>query len=155
MQIEIVDFKTIRIAVLEHHGPAERLNETVGQFIVWRKESGLSPKRRSRTFGVAYDNPDTIEPAKFRFDIGGEVTADVPPNPQGVVTKTIPGGRCARVRHVGPHTRISESIYPIYRDWLPQSGEELRDFPLYFHYVNLLPETPESELITDIYVPLK
>ncbi|MHB1285572.1 MAG: GyrI-like domain-containing protein [Leptospirales bacterium] len=38
---------------------------------------------------------------------------------------------------------------------MPESGEDLRDFPLYFHYLNLITETPEHELITDIYLPLK
>lgn len=46
-------------------------------------------------------------------------------------------------------------ICPLYREWLPSNGEELRDFPLYFHYRNLLPETPEAELINDIYLPPK
>lgn len=155
VQVEIVDFKSIRIAVMEHRGPTERVNDSVGQFIAWRKESGLSPKERSRSFGIAYDNPDTTEPAEFRFDICGEVTDEVPLNRQGMVTKSIPGGRCARVRHYGSHVRIGESIYPLYRNWLPESGEELRDFPLYFHYLNLMPETPEHELETDIYLPLK
>ncbi|HZX30958.1 MAG TPA: GyrI-like domain-containing protein, partial [Rhodocyclaceae bacterium] len=155
VQVDIVNFETTRVAVLEHRGPAERVNDSVAQFIAWRKESGLSPRQGSRSFGIAYDNPDTTEPAQFRFDIGGEVTAEVPPNPQGVVTKAIPGGRCARVRHHGSHSRIGESIYPLYRNWLPDSGEELRDFPLYFHYLNLMPDTPESELMTDIYLPLK
>lgn len=155
VQVEIVDFKSIRVAVMEHRGPTERVNDSVGQFIAWRKESGLSPKESSRSFGIAYDNPDTTEPAEFRFDICGEVTDEVPLNRQGVVTKSIPGGRCARVRHYGSHVRIGESIYPLYRNWLPDSGEELRDFPLYFHYLNLMPETPEHELETDIYLPLK
>lgn len=155
VQVEIVDFKSIRIAVMEHRGPTERVNDSVGQFIAWRKESGLSPKEISRSFGIAYDNPDTTEPAEFRFDICGEVTDEVPLNRQGVVTKSIPGGRCARVRHYGSHVRIGESIYPLYRNWLPESGEELRDFPLYFDYLNLMPETPEHELETDIYLPLK
>ena len=156
MHVEIVHFEATPIAVLEHRGPVEQLNDPVGQFITWRKESGLSPIKNSRTFGIAYDNPDTTEPDAFRFDICGEVVTDVPANPQSVVTKLIPGGRCARVRHHGTHTRLGESaIYPLYRDWLPQSGEELRDFPLYFHYLNLLPDTPEHELITDVYLPLK
>lgn len=155
VQVDIVDFKTTRIAVLEHRGPTERVNDSVGQFIAWRKASGLSPKESSRSFGIAYDNPDTTEAAKFRFDLCGEVSDEVPPNPQGVVTKSIPGGRCARVRHYGSHVRIGESIYPLYRNWLPESGEELRDFPLYFHYLNLMSETPENELLTDIYLPLK
>lgn len=155
VQVEIVDFKATLIAVREHRGPTEMINESVAQFIAWRQASGLSPKESSRTFGIAYDNPDTTEPARFRFDICGEVSAEVPPNPQAVVNKAIPGGRCARVRHYGSHTRLGESIYPLYRDWLPESGEELRDFPLFFHYLNLLPETQESELLTDIYLPLK
>ncbi|HZX32198.1 MAG TPA: AraC family transcriptional regulator [Rhodocyclaceae bacterium] len=155
VQVEIVNFETTRVAVLEHRGPTERINDSVAQFIAWRKESGLSPKNSSRSFGIAYDNPDTTEPSRFRFDLCGEEATEVPPNPQGVVTKTIPGGRCARVRHHGSHTRIGESICPLYRNWLPESGEELRDFPLYFHYLNLMPETPENELVTDIYLPLK
>ena len=31
----------------------------------------------------------------------------------------------------------------------------LQDFPLYFHYLNLMPETAELDLMTDIYLPLK
>ncbi|WP_315710183.1 AraC family transcriptional regulator [Brenneria uluponensis] len=155
MQVDIVDFKTTRVAALEHCGPMEKLNDTIDRFINWRRESGLSPQGSNRTFGIAYDNPETTEPALYRFDICGEVAADVPVNVQGVIAKTIPGGRCARVRHYGAHQRLGESISPLYRDWLPQSGEKLRDFPLYFHYVNLFPETRETELVTDIYLPLK
>jgi AraC family transcriptional regulator len=43
----------------------------------------------------------------------------------------------------------------LYRDWLPESGEELRDFPLFFHYHNFVHEVAEHELLTDIYLPLK
>ncbi|ACT51720.1 AraC family transcriptional regulator [Methylovorus glucosotrophus] len=155
MQVEIVNVETTMIAVKEHRGAPDKLNHSVGDFIAWRKQTGSSPKNSSRTFGIAYDNPDTTEPSAFRFDIAGEIKTDIAVNEQGIVVKSIPGGRCARVRHHGSHTRIGESIYPLYREWLPESGEELRDFPLYFHYVNLLPETPEAELITDIYLPLK
>lgn len=155
MDVKIVEFRETRVAVLEHRGPPERVNDLARIFIKWRKESGLSPKATSRTFGIVYDNPDATPPEAFRWDICGEVTADVPLNPQGVVNKVIPGGRCAVLRHHGAHDRLGESIYPLYREWLPASGEELRDFPLFFHYLNLLPETPEHELLTDIYLPLK
>ncbi|QGM45005.1 AraC family transcriptional regulator [Methylocystis heyeri] len=155
MDVRIVDFAQTRVAALQHRGPPELVNDSARIFIEWRKESGLSPKNASKTFGVIYDNPDTTEPQAFRFDICGEVDADVPANPQGVVTKLIPGGRCAVARHLGSHDRIGESAYYLYREWLPGSGEELRDFPLFFHYLNLVSETPEHELITDVYLPLK
>ncbi len=155
MEVKIVDFAPTRIAVLEHLGAPSLLNDSVSKFIAWRKSSGLSPVQGSRTFGIAYDNPDTTEAAKFRFDIAGSVIEEIPANPQGVVNKTIPGGRCAVVRHIGSHDRMNACIYALYRDWLPNSGEELRDFPLFFHYLNLIPDTPEHELVTDIYLPLK
>ena len=154
MKVDIVNFGTTRIAVKQHRGPVEQLNFSVGKFIEWRKETGLSPKDSSRTFGIMYDNPDTTEPSQFRFDIAGEIQAPLPANLLGIIEQTIPGGRCAKVRHFGSHSRIGESILPLYRDWLPSSSEELRDYPLFFHYINLLPETPEAELITDIYLPL-
>jgi len=155
MDVTIVDFPEAMIAVLEHQGAPELINDSVKVFIDWRKRSGLSPVATSRTFGLAYSDPATTEPEAFRFDIGGEITAPVPDNPQGVVTKRIPAGRCAVVRHHGSTDRIGESAYYLYREWLPESGEELRDFPLFFHYLRLLPETPEHELVTDVYLPLK
>ncbi|MES9852420.1 MAG: GyrI-like domain-containing protein [Candidatus Thiodiazotropha sp. L084R] len=69
--------------------------------------------------------------------------------------KTYSSGRFAKVRHIGSTDRIDESIYPLYRDWLPESGEELRDFQLFFQYLKRVQDVPEHEQITDIYLPLK
>jgi len=159
MDVKIVNFSETKIAVLEHRGPPEKVNDSALHFIEWRKQSGLSPVKTSRTFGVIYDDPSTVEPEKFRFDIcgelGGEVSGEVPHNPQGVKSGTIPGGRCAVIRHQGPHERLGEKVYYLYRDWLPASGEELRDARLFFHYLNLRSQVADHELLTDIYLPLK
>ena len=155
MEVKIVEFNQTEVAALEHRGAPTLVNDSVRVFIEWRKASQLSPVKTSKTFGIAYNDPATTEPDDFRFDICGSVTAAVPDNPQGVLNKLIPGGRCAVVRHVGPHNKIGECAYYLYREWLPDSGEDLRDFPLFFHYLNLIPETPEHDLVTDIYLPLK
>ena len=155
MEVKIVNFEPVKVALLKHIGAPELVNDSAKIFIDWRKTSGLSPVQSSQTFGIAYDNPDTTEPDKFQFGLCGSVTEDIPDNPQGVQNSLIPGGRCVVVRHLGAHDRLGESIYPLYREWLPQSGENLRDFPLYFRYLNFMPETAESDLITDIYLPLE
>lgn len=155
MEVKISNFKQTKIAVLEHLGAPTLVNDSVKIFIDWRKSSGLSPVQTSQSFGIVYDNPDTTPPDNFRFDICGSVSQDVPTNSQGIINKSIPDGRCAVVRHLGSHDRLGESIYCLYREWLPSSGEELRDFPLFFHYLNLMPDTPEHELVTDIHLPLK
>lgn len=155
MDVRIVDFEETPVGVLEHHGAPETVPDSARIFIEWRKQSKLSPVESSRTLGIIYHDPKTTEPDDFRFDICGSVAGAIPDNPQGVIGKMIPAGRCAVIRHLGAHDRLGESIYYLYREWLPESGEELRDFPLFCHYLNLLPETPEHALITDIYLPLK
>ena len=155
MQVRIVDVEHVTVAVLEHRGDPARVNDSVQRFIAWRKESGLSPIASSQTYGIAYDDPVIAAPEDFRLDICGSVSAPVPANRHGIVTKTIPGGRCAVVRHKGSPDDIAGSVYHLYRNWLPHSGEEPRNFPVYFHYINLKGTIPEHELLTDVHLPLK
>ena len=155
MEIEIVQSDAIRVAVLEHHGHPDLVSNTVARFIEWRKASGLSPIASSKTFGIVYNDPETVAPEEFRYDICGSVAAEITDNPQGVRNGWIPAGRCARVHHHGSHAKLGPVVQHIYREWLPQSGEELRDFPVYFHFLNLLSSTPEHELETDVYLPLR
>jgi len=155
MDVKIVDFPETKVAVLAHRGPPEQVNDSVLKFIAWRKESGLSPVKTSGSFGIAYDDPDQTEPEAFRFDLCGSVSAKVPPNPQGVENGIIPGGRCAVLRHFGSLDSIGTSVYALYREWLPESGEELRDYPVFFQYRNLTPDVAEHELVTDVYLPIR
>jgi AraC family transcriptional regulator len=155
MQVRIVECPGIKVATLEHRGPPGLVNESVRQFIEWRVRSGQSPVATSRTFGIPYGNPDTTPPHAFRFAICGEIDEEVTPNEFGVRPLVIPGGRYVVVRHAGSPDHIGETIYPIYRDWLPASGEELRDQPLFFHYLSVYPETPQDQWQTDVYVPLQ
>ncbi|MHA3735502.1 AraC family transcriptional regulator [Pseudomonas sp. Eth.TT006] len=155
MQTRIIDFPAVRVAALEHCGAPGAVAQSVQKFIAWRMHSDQSPVASSRTFGIPYNNPDTTAPADFRFAICGEIDEAVAPNAFGVRDMLIPGGRCVVVRHVGSPDHIGETIYPIYRDWLPSSGEELRDHPLFFHYLSVYPETPQEQWQTDVYVPLQ
>lgn len=154
MDVKIVNVEHTMVAVLEHRGAPTVLNDSVRHFIEWRKTTGLSPVESSQTYGILYDNPETTPAADFRFDICGSVTEAIIENAFGIITKLIPAGRCAVVRHVGSHDRIGESVYYLYRKWLPESGEELRDFPVFFHYLTLGLDQPESEHLTDVYLPL-
>ncbi|MBS9423469.1 AraC family transcriptional regulator [Photorhabdus caribbeanensis] len=156
MNVKIVNFPETLVAILPHHGQPELVNATAARFIEWRKTTGLSPVTSSQTYGIAPHDPATIKGEDFRFDICGTIVAPIQEdNLFGVTNGTIPGGRCAVARHHGSHDSLSESARYLYRDWLPASGEELRDFPLYFHYLNFVHEVATHELLTDIYLPLK
>jgi len=154
MQVEVVNFPETKIAVLEHRRSPDLINESVSQLIAWRKETGLSPIKTSNTYGLAYDDPKVVKSDDFRFDLCASVQKDVPDNRFGIVNSMIPGGKCARLRHVGPYDGMSQKVHYLYGEWLPGSGEELKDFPCFFHYIKSFPDVSEHELVTDIYLPL-
>lgn len=154
MDMKIVEFPETHVAVLEHRGAPAALLGSVQRFIAWRKSCNVSPNQTSQTYGLVYDDPEKTEPAAFRFDICGSTQVPVPENAFGVIAKTIPGGRCAVARHLGSTDAIGETVLAMYKEWLPKSGEELRDFPLFFHYIKRMPEVTEHEQVTDVYLPL-
>lgn len=69
--------------------------------------------------------------------------------------KVIPAGRCAVARHIGSTDAIGATVHALYASWLPQSGEQLRDFPCFFHYIERMPDVAEHEQVTDVYLPLR
>ena len=155
MVVKIVQFPETQVAMLRHRGSPDLVNATAAQFIAWRKASGLSPVATCATWGVSWDDPATTPADDFRFDICGSVNEPIAENAFGVVNGAIPGGRCALARHHGSLDTLAQSVWSLYRDWLPTSGETLRDFPLFFRYLNFVHEVGEHELQTDIYLPLR
>lgn len=155
MSPEIVQFAETRVAVFEHLGPPERLMASVARFVGWRKSCRDSPVGTCRTLGINYQDANTTDPQEYRFDICGELNGPLSPNDAGIVEKVIPAGRCAVARHVGSTDAIGATVHELYAKWLPESGEQLRDFPLFFHYVARMPTVNEHEQITDVYLPLR
>lgn len=153
MQVEIVEFPETLVATVEHRGPESMTGQSTQRLIAWRQANGIRPGMGA-TYGVHYTDHRRVLPEDYRLDLCVSVPQPVADNPFGVITKTIPGGRCARVRQRGSRHDMPAPRWLI-EEWLPQSGEQLRDFPVFFHYVNIGPGVPESEMITDIYLPLR
>ena len=153
-EVRVVDFAATRVATLEHRGDPEALETSVQKFIAWRRENGLPPTL-SATFNILYDKLPESDAAEFRFDLCAATDQEIADNDFGVVAKTIPGGKCAVLRHVGSEARLAETLYCLYAQWLPDSGEELRDFPVFFQRVSFFPEVPADRAVTDVFLPLK
>lgn len=153
-QVTIVDFPERRVAVFEHRGDPRRIGASIRKFIEWRKANGLPP-RVSATFNIFYDDEMQTDPAAFRMDLCAALDRDVEANSFGIVGKTIPGGRCAVLRHIGSDDTLRQTVTYLYSEWLPESGAEPRDFPLFCQRVRFFPDVPEHEAVTDVYLPLK
>lgn len=154
LQIRLVDVEEMKVAVLEHRGDPNHLGDSIRKFIAWRKQNQLRPDRNA-TFNILYDDPHEVDPDNYRFDLCVATDQVIEDNPFGIVSKIIPAGRCAVLRHIGSDDNLHQSISYLYSQWLPQSGEEPRDFPLYLQRIHFFPDVPEHEVITDVFLPLR
>jgi AraC family transcriptional regulator len=151
--VAIVTTSNIAVAVFEHRGDPKCVGDSVRSFIAWRRDNGLSPSV-SATYNILYDNPDETAAEDYRFDLCASVPAPIAANTAGIVNKIIPGGRCATIRHIGDADGAFAAVHFLYRQWLPQSGETLRDFPVYVQRVKFHPDVTPNQAITDVFLPL-
>jgi AraC family transcriptional regulator len=152
--VAVRDVPATRVAVMTHHGDPARLGQTIQRFIAWRRAAGLRPQV-SATYNVFHADPRATPAAEFRLDLCAATERAIAANDDGVEAGVIPGGRCAVLRVVGASDDLEPAARFLYRDWLPASGEEPRDFPLYCRRLTFFPDVPEHEAITDLYLPLR
>jgi AraC family transcriptional regulator len=142
-----------RLAALLHTGPYEELGKSYEQLIqtataenLWSRTAGM--------VGVHYSDPNVVSKSELRAHAGLVIT-DLDPVPEGLEDVTLPAGPCAVLHYKGPYTAIKVAYDYLYGDWLPKSGKEPADLPPYEIYLNDPAETEESELLTNIVVPLQ
>ena len=153
-QISIREVAPTRVAMFEHRGDPQTLDVTIQRFIAWRKAAGLSPQT-SPTFNIWYSERRPANPADYRMDLCVGLSPDQPiiDRGEGVREGEIPGGRCAVLRVTGDTHNLEPAALYLYRDWLPASGEEMRDFPIYCQ--RFLLDGPEQGAAAELHLPLK
>lgn len=153
-QVTIREVLPTRVAVFEHRGDPATIEATVQRFIAWRKAAGLSP-RTNPTFNVWYSERRPANPEDYRMDlcVGVEPGQPIPGEGETVKAGEIPGGRCAVLRVTGDTHNLEPAALFLYRDWLPASGEEMRDFPIYCQRFFL--DQPDMAPVAELFLPLK
>ncbi|CCD92534.1 putative Transcriptional regulatory protein, AraC/XylS family with a AraC_E_bind domain [Bradyrhizobium sp. ORS 375] len=150
----IRDVPSTRVAIIAHRGDPAALGATIQRFIAWRKAAGLHPKTHP-TFTVWRSERRPASPADYSVDLCVGTGQPIAAHDEQVKLGEIPGGRCAVLRIVGNTHNLEPAALYLYRDWLPASGEEVRDFPIYCQRLSFFPEVPEHEAVADLFLPLK
>lgn len=151
--VTIRNVLTTPVAIMEHRGDPATLGATIQRFIAWRKAAGLHPGI-SPTFNVWRS-----EGVLSRLPIIAWTFVSGPTNRSRRMARR---SRSARSL-VGAARCCASSATPtiwslplyLYRDWLPASGEEARDFPIYCQRLGFFPEVPEHEAVAELFLPLK
>ena len=152
--VTIRDVPTTKVAIMEHRGSPATLGTTIQRFIAWRKAANLHPST-SPTFTVWRSERRPAQPADYSIDLCAGTDQPVEAHGEDIKTGEISGGRCAVLRVVGFTDNLEPAALYLYRDWLPASGEEARDFPIYCQRLNFFPDVPEHETVAEVFLPLK
>jgi AraC family transcriptional regulator len=143
------------VAIMEHRGDRATLGDTIQRFIAWRKAAGLSPET-SPTFNVFRSERCPAVAADYSMDICVGTDQPIAADDKQMKAGVIPGGRCAVLRYPGNTNNLEPAALYLYREWLPASGEEARDFPIYCQRrLSFLPELSVPEIIVELFLPLK
>ncbi|CDX49380.1 Transcriptional regulator, AraC family [Mesorhizobium plurifarium] len=143
------------VAIMEHRGDRATLGDTIQRFIAWRKAAGLSPET-SPTFNVFRSERCPAVAADYSMDICVGTDQPIAADDKQMKAGVIPGGRCAMLRYPGNTNNLEPAALYLYREWLPASSEEARDFPIYCQRrLSFLPELSVPEIVVELFLPLK
>ncbi len=142
----------VRVAVMRHRGDPATIGDTIQRFIAWRRATGTTPPA-SATYTIFHDDPQAVPPEAYRIDLCAATDRAIGPD-EPVVEGLIPGGRCAVLRVVGDTHDLEPAARFLYGTWLPQSGAQLRDVPLYCQRVRFFPDVPANEAVADLFLPI-
>ena len=153
--VTIRDVPPTPVAIMEHRGDPATLDATFERFRAWRKAAGLSPET-SPTFTVFRSERRPANLADYSMDVCIGTDRPLEANDTQMKAGVIPGGRCAVLRYPGNTTNLEPAAHYLYRDWLPASGEEAGDFPIYCRRrLSFIPEVAAHEVVVELFLPLK
>ena len=74
--------------------------------------------------------------------------------PKELGERRLAGGRYACTTHVGPYEALGDVWARFMGEWLPSSGQRMRDAVSYEIYRNTPADVPKDKLETELYIPL-
>lgn len=154
---DIVEFTASAVIELTHKGSPAMLGHSIRRFIEFRKNNQLPPTRFA-TLNFLYTDPANTADEDFCFGLAVAVPDTVAANlnlPEDFHRRHMPTLRCARLSFVGDDHQLDTLVSYLYRDWLPQSGEQLADFPIFVKRKTFFPEVAAHLAENDIYLPLQ
>ena len=155
MDVDIRFRATQRVACMSHVGPYGEVTPLFEKMAAYAAEHGLFGPA-TRAVGIYCDDPNQVAAEKLRSHVGFVVMPGVEGDEEaGVEVLELAPGDYAIARHVGSYAGLGDAYGWLQNEWLPSSGREFADLPVYEFYVSDPANTPEDELLTLIHLPLK
>lgn len=154
-EVRIETIQPINLMGMSHTGSYMDIGQAFEKLFGWLGMKGLlGPDMRC--IGIYFDDPGSVPEAELRsmatasFCDMSKVEVEKP-----FEENQVPGGEYAVLRFKGPYSDMHSAYQWFYGQWLPESGREAADQPVFEEYLNNPREVAPTELLTDIYLPLK
>ncbi|WP_102193845.1 AraC family transcriptional regulator [Microbacterium aurantiacum] len=144
--VEIRETDELVLAVSPHRGAFIDIGQAFARVRDRMGDAG-------RMVAVYEDDPDAVPAAALRSWAGAVLTGDAAV-PAPLERRTIPAGRHAVLRYVGPYSSMHRAYLWLYGQWLPSSGEEPRDHPVFEAYLTDPAVTAPNASVTEILLLL-
>jgi AraC family transcriptional regulator len=143
------------VAAVDHRGSYMGISRAFESLYSWLAMRNLIDPR-ARMVGVYFDDPDAVAEDELRSMACAEVFSPNDVKFEAPVKRfEIAGGEFAVLTHVGPYAQLCFAYQWLYGQWLPSSGREPGEAPVFEVYLNNPRETAPTELVTEIWLPLK
>lgn len=150
--VEVREEPARRVVGVAHEGAYHQIGGAFRRLSDIVSERGLWPQVNA-FMGVYLDDPNEVPPSDLRSMAAVSVPEQMP-LPDGLEQMHLAGGRHAVLRMSGPYDDLPAAYQWLYGQWLPGSGERLRDAPSLEIYLNDPGSVASAELLTEICVPV-
>ena len=152
-KVEVKTLPPLRLLSISHKGAYMDIGRAFETGMIHAIGQNLMPSQ-VRMLGVYYDDPTLTPEAELRSRAALIVDRDLTPAaPLEMVD--LPARDHAVLHCQGPYSDMRAAYLWIFGTWLPQSGREAADAPVLEEYLNNPRDTPPSELLTDLFLPLE
>ncbi|GLS33268.1 AraC family transcriptional regulator [Mesorhizobium albiziae] len=150
--VEVVVVREMRCAAVPHTGSYMQIDRAMGALFGGLAAQGLLTQD-ARMIGLYFDDPDAVPVEELRSMACSPIGPDavLPPSLEETILR---GGPYAKLRYKGPYADMKDAYRWLWGAWLPHSGYEPAESPVFEEYLNNPRDVQPTELATDIHLPL-
>ncbi|SAK40904.1 AraC family transcriptional regulator [Caballeronia fortuita] len=154
-QLDIRSQRGFTVAAMEHRGSYMNVGRAFEMLFHWLAVRELVDSR-ARSLGIYFDDPAAVAEDDLRSMACCELFSPDDVRFEAPVSRVeVASGEFAVLPHVGPYAQLCFAYQWLYGEWLPNSGRETGEAPVFEVYVNDLRETAPADLVTEIWLGLR
>ncbi len=150
----IKDFPATSFISVRHVGSYSECNPTWEKLIKFAKENNLF-MHNTRFFGIGHDNPHEVKKCRYDACISIADDFDKTTLPKDFTLQNIETRKSMTAIHKGSCEAIRDLYKEFYTGEPSKQNEINLELPPIEVYLNNPNTTPEDELLTEVYVPIK